>query len=86
MYDLTLWKKGEGRIIEETADIGERNVDIIRNIRDALKVIRFHIRAFTERTECVGTERERGGDQRDGKRGGFGQMGRREGWKRMERT
>lgn len=38
----------ERRLIKST-DTGERNVDIIRNIRDALKVIGFHIRASTAR-------------------------------------
>lgn len=46
-------------------DIGERNVDIIRNIRDALKVIRFHIGASA--LGRVLQRQKRGGDRRSGK-------------------
>lgn len=59
----------ERRLIK-SGDTGERNVDIIRNIRDALKVIKFHIRASTsgrvlqrrERTGLGPKGRERKGD------------------------
>lgn len=49
-------REGEGRIAErrliKLADTEEGNVDIIRNIRDAVKVIRFHIRGIPQRAEC----------------------------------
>lgn len=39
-------RKGEKETADkESADTEEGNVDIIRNIRDAVKVIRFHIRS-----------------------------------------
>lgn len=71
----------EERLIK-SADTGERNVDIIRNIRDALKVIRFHIRASA--AGRVLQRRERTGLELKGKVGGRGNWG--EGWRRMERT
>lgn len=74
----------ERRLIK-SADTGERNVDIIRNIRDALKVIRFHIRASAagrvlQRRERTGL----GPGRRDGKGGRRGELG--EGWRRTART
>lgn len=70
----------ERRLIK-SADIGERNVDIIRNIRDALKVIRFHIRASTAGRVLQRRERTRLGIEGTGKEEGIG-----EGWRRTERT
>lgn len=52
--------------LKKSADTGERNVDIIRNIRDALKVIRFHMGASVGQSIAVA---ERGGDWRES---GFG--------------
>lgn len=50
-------REGEGRIAErrliKLADTEEGNVDIIRNIRDAVKVIRFHIRGISHSEESV---------------------------------
>lgn len=84
----------ERRLIK-SADTGERNVDIIRNIRDALKVIRFHIRASTARTVLQRQKerereraRERGGDREGMKGEGAHQFSRvdEEEWRRTERT
>lgn len=46
----------------KSADTEERNVDIIRNIRDALKVIRFHMGASVGQSVA---EAKWGGDRRD---------------------
>jgi len=63
-------REREGRIAErrliKSADTEEGNVDIIRNIRDAVKVIRFHIRG-KHSGQSVAKVEGPGRDRRDGK-------------------
>lgn len=74
-------REGEGRIAKrrliKSADTEEGNVDIIRNIRDAVKVIRFHIRGIHSGQSVAEVERP-GRDRRDGK-------GRWDRWGRVEK-
>lgn len=72
-------KRRERRLIKST-DTGERNVDIIRNIRDALKVIRFHIRASTAERSVAVVARTGRGPKGTGREGGYMVDG--EGWRR----
>lgn len=83
---MTRGSEGKDRTVErrliKSADTGERNVDIIRNIRDALKVIRFHIRASAAGRVLHRRERTRLGPKGREREVGFGG----EGWRRTERT
>lgn len=78
------------RPLIKSTDIGERNVDIIRNIRDALKVIRFHMgasRPWTERA-LQGQWNRAGTEGNAGANAGVteGRRGSEQGWRGRRRT